>query len=222
MSVRHKSDFQTRPPLIHDMSAALGGRIDLWQIDLEVTEQEFIQCCEHLSEEDIDAAGSLARNEVRRRFGAARAGVRRILAAYVSCLPRALEIRRTAHGKPFVRGGPCFSVTHSGGLAFCAVGATRALGIDVERLRPVPDMQKIVHRWFNEAERREWESAQEPSEATFFRLWTLKEAYLKAVGVGLSEENAREIMDPERWEAHVVRLAGCLAGAVVVGRALRP
>jgi 4'-phosphopantetheinyl transferase len=67
-----------------------------------------------------------------------------------------------------------------------AVG-DREVGVDVERVRPLPDLDALVARWFSRLERRAFEalppSARGPA---FFGCWTLKEAYLKGCGDGLS------------------------------------
>lgn len=89
----------------------------------------------------------------------------------------ALRIQRGPRGKPFLASHPDvhFSVSHSGDLAI--VGVTRAgpVGVDVERIRPVPEAEHIARRWLHGAD-----------PANFFDHWTRREAHLKALGIGLS------------------------------------
>jgi len=93
-----------------------------------------------------------------------------------------------ASGKPFTRGEPPleFNLAHSDNRVVFAF-AHWPVGVDVERIRPLPDLLTIAARFFAPGE---YEAMQRltgaPLEDTFFRCWTLKEAYLKAAGDGLS------------------------------------
>ena len=96
------------------------------------------------------------------------------------------EIALGPRGKPFFPAltGLCFSLSHSGETVLCAL-SDRELGCDAEVLgRP---RRELAARFFHERERR-WLSSLPPEEEQegFFRLWTLKESYVKATGQGLS------------------------------------
>lgn len=87
------------------------------------------------------------------------------------------------HGKPFLcDGGPFFNISHGGGLAAVVLSGAEA-GIDVEPLSSV--YWEVMESVFTSGERDLVESSMEP-ERTFCRLWTLKESYVKALGVGVS------------------------------------
>jgi 4'-phosphopantetheinyl transferase len=63
----------------------------------------------------------------------------------------------------------------------------RSIGVDVEKLRPMPDLRRLSQRYFSANEFRRVQSSPEDQRIeAFFRCWTCKEAYLKACGVGLS------------------------------------
>ncbi|MDJ0907180.1 MAG: 4'-phosphopantetheinyl transferase superfamily protein [Woeseiaceae bacterium] len=92
------------------------------------------------------------------------------------------EILTGANGKPFCAGGPAVSIAHSADTIVCAATADGEIGIDVE-LPPRPrDAARIAKRFFN-AEEAEW-IAEDPDER-FLALWVIKEAWLKATGVGI-------------------------------------
>jgi 4'-phosphopantetheinyl transferase len=77
-------------------------------------------------------------------------------------------------------------VTHSGGVAAIALGAHCQIGIDLEKIRPLPEMQRIANRVFCPAEATEIMSLPQGERAdAFFRCWTRKEAYVKAIGNGI-------------------------------------
>jgi 4'-phosphopantetheinyl transferase len=80
-----------------------------------------------------------------------------------------------------------FNLSHSGGVAVYAFALNHPVGIDVEMIRPMPDLDQLAARFFAENERK-FLQAIEPQERTkpFLQYWTRKEAYLKAIGLGLS------------------------------------
>lgn len=92
------------------------------------------------------------------------------------------KIEKGIHGKPyFIEGGPYFNISHTKGIAVCALGEIE-VGIDVGQIRGISEsMEKRVLS----KEEREWVSGKEREEA-FIRLWTLKESYVKATGQGLT------------------------------------
>lgn len=93
-----------------------------------------------------------------------------------------------------------FNISHSHELALCAITASRAIGVDIEYLRPLPDAEPLAQRFFSKAEHARIQVLPVDEQAqVFFRLWTGKEAYLKATGKGLSHPlNQVEIVYTER------------------------
>jgi 4'-phosphopantetheinyl transferase len=90
-------------------------------------------------------------------------------------------------GKPFLTGGPEFNLSHSGDLLLLGVAASGRLGVDIEVVRPMEDIEDLAARHFSEDEVRALLSypPQERLRA-FFRGWTRKEAFIKGLGRGLS------------------------------------
>jgi 4'-phosphopantetheinyl transferase len=79
-----------------------------------------------------------------------------------------------------------FNMSHSHELALCAVSTRREVGIDLEYLRPMPEAVQLAKRFFSRAEHALIQAVPvEEQVPVFFRLWTAKEAYLKATGKGL-------------------------------------
>jgi phosphopantetheine--protein transferase-like protein len=97
--------------------------------------------------------------------------------------PLEIEITTGLQGKPQVAGIE-FNLSHSGDLVAYVV-SDRPVGIDIERIRSM-DLSGIVQRFFAPSEFAAWQNLpQSEQEAAFFRTWTVKEAYLKAIGTGL-------------------------------------
>ena len=129
----------------------------------------------------------------RRRFIVARARLRHLLSLRLMIRPEAVELVYGAHGKPALARPSNtmdwrFSVAHCDDVAVFAFSQGREVGIDIEAIREVGDTDAIVSRFFS---RREQEAylALEPGEKMlgFFNCWTRKEAFLKALGHGLSD-----------------------------------
>jgi 4'-phosphopantetheinyl transferase len=80
-----------------------------------------------------------------------------------------------------------FNASHSGGLALFAITLDREIGVDIEHVRPMRDLEGIAARFFSTRETADLMSLPEDQrEEGFFRCWTRKEAYIKAIGDGLS------------------------------------
>ncbi len=126
----------------------------------------------------------------RRRFVATRGVLRGLLGRYLGVDPSALVFGYGPHGKPAL-GSPWqglrFNVSHSGGLALLAFATDHEIGVDIEQERPVPEMDSITERNFSPRESAELRLLEERDRRrAFFRCWTRKEAFIKAVGDGLS------------------------------------
>jgi len=124
----------------------------------------------------------------RRRFVACRGRLREILSMYVAVPPSKIVFGRGAKGKPFLaNGGVHFSVAHSHELALVACCAVEEVGVDVELVRELPDAEQIVNQFFSPEEIAAWITLAEGERLRgFFECWTRKEAYVKALGDGLS------------------------------------
>lgn len=126
----------------------------------------------------------------RTRYLASHVAVRRILAGYAACEARHLLFHEGANGKPELEGSSVhYNLTHTDDLALLAVGFSEPVGIDVEKERVVPEALDIAARMFSERERRLLaEASEEERSPVFLRIWTAKEAIVKATGEGLGGE----------------------------------
>jgi 4'-phosphopantetheinyl transferase len=126
----------------------------------------------------------------QRRFLLARALTRGVLGAYTGQAPAELQFTRNAYGKPQLRQSSeqplSFNLSHTQGLLALAVSSAPDVGVDVESAQRNVAMLALAERYFHVAE-LQWLRSAEPAQlrARFFQLWTLKEAYVKARGLGL-------------------------------------
>jgi 4'-phosphopantetheinyl transferase len=118
--------------------------------------------------------------------------LRAILGRYLNVAPASVRFVYGLHGKPslaadFAASDIQFNLSHAGELAVVAVARTRAVGVDVEEVRPLPDLEAMARRYFAARETRALlalPAAQQHE--SFYRNWTRREACLKARGDGLA------------------------------------
>jgi 4'-phosphopantetheinyl transferase len=169
----------------------------------------------NLAEDERARAGRLYFERDREHFIVARGVLRAILGRYLNREPHYVSFRYNSHGKPALAGAPDadairFNVSHSHGLALYAVARGREVGIDVERIRCNLDIAAIAERYFSRRDVTMLRDlpADERHQA-FFRVWTRKEAYVKAQGEGLSLLSDRLDLVPAPGEPEAVASARC-------------
>lgn len=173
------------------------GEVAVWAVPLDPPAAEVAALAALLSPDEAERAARFRFDRHRRRYAVGRGVLRTLLGRFLGVAPRQIAFAYGANGKPFlaappagappVPGGLQFNLSNSDELALVAFCRGAELGTDVERLRPMPDGLDIAERFFSAAERRTL-AAQPPDERdrAFFRCWTRKEAYLKAVGDGIT------------------------------------
>jgi 4'-phosphopantetheinyl transferase len=169
------------PPAVH-----------VWRAPLRLPSPLLARLERTLSCDERVRAQSFRALEHRHAFVAARGILRDILSRYLEYPAGAVRFRYSWRGKPALaspmdHSGISFNVSHSGDIALYVVALKREVGVDVEKLRPMPDCQAIALGFFSARENDTLGTL--PAYARdrgFFQCWTCKEAYIKAVGEGLS------------------------------------
>jgi len=168
----------------------MSATVRVWTIDLDEEPALASTLLPCLSGEERVRASRFRTTAHRLRFIVAHGALRHILSIHTGVRPGQVSLGSTATGKPFVAGsGLAFNLSHSDGLAICAVTPEGEIGADVERIRPIDDADSLVERFFAADERRQYQAI-EPRDrlATFYSIWTRKEAFVKATGAGLNRE----------------------------------
>jgi 4'-phosphopantetheinyl transferase len=158
----------------------------LW---LNASDAELAHYRSTLSLEERSRAERFSFENLKRSYTLSRGGLRILLAHYLNCSPNEIGIICGPRGKPALRDRSRirFNMSHSGQMALYAFTHDCELGVDVEYLRPLDDSEAIAKRYFSAAEVTELLSLKPQERAlAFFRCWTRKEAYIKAIGEGLS------------------------------------
>ena len=168
-----------------------GDRVDLWLARLPVAGEAPPAFERWLSVEERRRADALIRPTSRRQRLVAYAVRRAVVSFYAPCDPGAWRFVTGAHGRPELAPAPGapplhVSLSHTEGLVAVAVAQTADLGVDVERVDPRRRAVDIAEHCFAPEETAALRAASpEARPALFATLWTLKESYLKARGVGL-------------------------------------
>lgn len=167
-----------------------GGTIDLWSASLEPPARLRAHLEGYLSVDERERAARFVFSRDRGRFVAGRAFLRLLLAQYLGTDAGSLRFRYGPHGKPFLaddRNGLAFNLAHTGDLAVCALARDVDVGVDVERVRQIPDADGVARSFFSRRETADLASVPQAARPrAFFDAWTRKEAFLKALGDGLA------------------------------------
>ena len=166
--------------------------VHVWRVGLIDPPDHVNHLAASLSPDERDRADRFHFERDRHRYVIGRGTLRAILGAYLGVPPGSLRFGYGPSGKPFVA-EPAdaarlqFNLSHAGALALVAVAHVRAVGVDLEQVRALPDRDLISTRFFSALERAALQAlAPEARDQAFFACWTRKEALLKAWGDGLS------------------------------------
>ena len=165
------------------------SKVHIWHASLEATAEQLHKSHNVLADDELHRAERFHFDLDRKRFMVARALLRRILSIYTKEEPGEHSFAYNAFGKPSLNDAGClhFSVSHSGTEAIYAISHDRDIGIDIECIRPLMYSDQIVERFFSKVEYEAFHNLPGHLRSrAFFSCWTRKEAYLKALGKGLS------------------------------------
>lgn len=164
--------------------------ITVWRIALDPSRAPSAADCALLSEAEMERASHFLLDDARHRWLQAHVAYRRLIADLLGVAPAALEFGTTALGKPVLRapalGAMEFNWSDSGDLALLAVSDGPPVGVDVEAMRPQPRLEAMATTKFAAEEGAALLALPEAERpGAFYRIWTRKEACLKALGVGI-------------------------------------
>jgi 4'-phosphopantetheinyl transferase len=162
--------------------------VDIWQGNLAEHAGRLHALMALLSDTELAKAQTLQTEQAKMHYIVSRGLLRTTLAGYLHCGPRELEFSIGEHGKPTLLGHDlAFNLSHSQDSLLLAVSNLQTVGVDVETIKPRKSLQGIAQRCFSAGEFKHWQqlpSAEQTGQ--FFRLWTIKEAFVKAVGRGIA------------------------------------
>jgi 4'-phosphopantetheinyl transferase len=164
--------------------------VDVWAIWLNAPTSVSNIFRDLISSEEILRADRFVFERLKVSFEVSHGALRVLLAQYLKCSPREIMFALGPKGKPMLCGNSQlrFSMAHSGELAIYAISLGFEIGVDVEKLHDIRDFEQIAKRYFCQEEASQLLSiaGEKRREEAFFRCWTRKESYIKAIGDGLS------------------------------------
>jgi 4'-phosphopantetheinyl transferase len=171
-------------------SPQIAQPVDVWAVWLNASASVSRAFRNLLSSDEILRADRFAFEQLRISFEVSHGTLRILLAQYLGCNPHELVFTIGPRGKPALCGNSQlqFNMAHSGGLAVCAFSHGFEIGVDIEELHDIHDFEQIAERYFCREEASQLLSVdgKKQRKEAFFRCWTRKESYLKAIGDGLS------------------------------------
>jgi 4'-phosphopantetheinyl transferase len=178
--------------------ALLDTEIHIWQASLAVTSNALEQFACTLSLDEQQRAERFRLPRDSHRFIASRGILRTLLGRYLQIAPKQLQFSYGASGKPALADalahGLRFNLSHSEDLMLCAIARCGCIGIDLEHLRPVNNLEDLTQRFFSPQEHAAIHALPDARRLrSFFQHWTCKEALLKATGEGLMSLSAIEL-----------------------------
>ena len=170
----------------------VAGVASIVHVDLSPDEGREGQALQWLDQEELDRWHRYRHPRPRRQFAMCRAVLRRILCERLRCANTNLRFVALEHGKPgaLVGGKPVcasFNVSHGGNHGLVAFAPRGRLGVDVEERNLRHDPDGHIRKVFAPREQEALAAARGDRKTwMFFRLWTIKEAVIKALGTGFS------------------------------------
>lgn len=201
-------------------------RVAVHLASLDVGLDEVARCAALLDPGERERAARFRFERDRLRFVVRRGRLREWLGAAVEERPERLAYREGPFGKPALAGGPCFSLSHSADRMMVAIGAV-PLGCDIEAIDPAAEWRSLARALFAPRERELLAALPEhDGRRAFYACWARKEAFVKAIGQGLSypldafevavEREAALLAGGDGWRIAAIDAGAGFAGALVV------
>jgi 4'-phosphopantetheinyl transferase len=168
-----------------------GEDVHVWRIAVEPLIGQVPHLTELLSNNERSRANAFVHAKDRERFIISHGILRILIGCYLEVAPDELQFSQGPYKKPcldsaYTDSNIQFNLSHSQGYALLALTRQRQIGVDIEYMQPLTNMEQIAANTFSPQENWELENLP-PQErlAAFYNCWTRKEAFVKALGKGL-------------------------------------
>ena len=188
--------------------------VHLWLFPLDADARTIAALATFLTPDEHERAARFRHADDVRRYRVARGALRALLAQYLELEPGTIRFEYGPHGKPalardFARADLQFNLSHSGDVAFAAFFVRHPIGVDLEHGERTVDALALAGR-YGSAQERAMLAALEPGTRSrrFIELWTCKEAWLKATGLGITAGLAGVDIKMSGERPRIARLPG--------------
>jgi len=170
-----------------NIPALKDDHIHIWSIDINESEHLLSFCKSALTEAQINQSNFFEFDESRKSYIVSQGCLRLLLSYYLKRDAGQVNIGRHRKGKPFSEDDDTlfFNISHSGEKCVLAFGRNQEVGIDLEQLRQLSDLDELIEKNFNQKEQKYINADASARSLRFFQFWTMKESYLKAIGEGM-------------------------------------
>jgi 4'-phosphopantetheinyl transferase len=159
--------------------------VDIWHGKILTTNEEE-HYLDFLNEEEKIRASKFYRLELQKKYIKTRGVLRKILASYTGDKPQDIVIKLGEYGKPYIQ-GLAFNLSHTDNHFALAVSSIEDIGLDMEKVTQRYSLSGIAKKCFSTIEFNYWNAMPEQQKETvFYHFWVRKEAFVKAVGRGIS------------------------------------
>jgi 4'-phosphopantetheinyl transferase len=188
-----------RPPVQLSISRS---ELHVWRVNLDDINYQLEYLISLLSPEETKRSKRFIFDRDRHCYQVTHSMKRLILANYLDCDPQCLHFKIESYGKPALANlqSPLkiqFNISHSRDLILIAITVEDQIGIDIEYSDKKKSIESLSETIFSPSEMKFFLTlkSQREKEKTFFRCWTRKEAYLKAIGIGLRQDRTNISVD---------------------------
>jgi 4'-phosphopantetheinyl transferase len=203
------------------------SEVHIWLANCDTIDEEPMKGL--LDVDEAKRAGQFREQRDSKLYTVSHGVLRLILSEYLSVKPRVINYERGPYGKPKLTGESrlCFNISHSNAIAAYAISSGNEIGVDIEYICDLP-IKEISKDFFSQSEINYLESVRKDMyKSVFFKLWSRKEAFVKAIGKGLYSRLAdidvfftggahQLVYDGTIWSIRDFESGDGYAGAVVV------
>lgn len=163
------------------------GELHIWQVSTHPEPELLEQYKNALSEKELAKISFFEFEKVKDSYAIRQGALRILLSAYLDIPPKVLNIGCQKKGKPYSIDDPglYFNMSNSGKMAVFVFSRDSEVGIDIEHIRSLTDLDEMITRNFTVNEIKFINAKPTDRVSRFFRFWTIKESYLKAIGEGV-------------------------------------
>jgi len=174
-------------PLSGEFPTLEQGEVHIWTVSIQGIKEQLGHLKSLLTEEEIGKISFYKFEHTQHSYIATQALLRVLLSLYLDIKPMEVKMGVRSKGKPFlIHDRPIFfNISNSDGLCVFAFSGDGEVGIDLERIRQMPDIEQLIQKNLTSREKEYVLKDPDKKLKRFFRFWTFKESYLKAIGEGM-------------------------------------
>jgi len=163
------------------------GEIHLWTASSDASAELLSKCYSALTDVEKSRIDYYKFKPSQDNFMVSQGGLRMLLSAYFNIAPQEVKIGRHNKGKPYSIDdySLTFNISNSENRVVYAISRAGEVGIDLEFIRPLPDLEELIDKNYTIKEAAYIRKIKSEQLQRFFKFWTVKEAYLKAIGEGM-------------------------------------